>query len=126
MLYIEDVLTECGSLDINTATYNSLGFFTDMYEFNINIIEKPSFITIDNQKTGTYLITLEEKFEKYRLKFAYQVWLTFGKDHSNSFEYIGLSNFDDPEEIEIRDHIIKFIDFINTEQINKNNIPSDK
>jgi hypothetical protein len=125
ILSIEDAITEYGSLDINTATYTSLESLTDMYEYNVKIIEKPSFIIIDNHKAGTYLITLEKKYEKYPIKLANQAWLTFIGDSAYHFGYMGsTSNFDDPENIEIRDHFIKSIKFIGAEPSNTNNAPS--
>ena len=83
-------------------------------------------ITIDNQKTGTFLITLEEKYEEYPIKLATQQWLTFVGDRGYLIgTTASTSNFDNPETIEIRDHLIKSIKFLNVDaSITANNSTS--
>ena len=111
----EDLVTDYGSSDIQTATYNLLESFTQGTK-EVRIIEKPSFTTIDTQKTGTFLITLEEKYEKYPIKIAAQEWLTFVGDRGYIIGYVASTgSFDNQENIEIRDHFIKSIKFLDAE-----------
>ena len=111
----EDLVTDYGSSDIQTATYNLLESFTQGTN-EARIIEKPSFTTIDSQKTGTFLITLEEKYEKYPIKIATQQWLTFVGDRGCIIGYVASTgSFDNQENIEIRNHFIKSIKLLDAE-----------
>jgi hypothetical protein len=111
----EDLITELGASDIETTTYSMLESET-RGKYDIKIIEKPSFITIDNQKTGTYLITLEEKYEDFPIKRANQKWVTIVGDRFYLLSTMGSTNsFDNPENIEIRDHLLKSIKFLDVQ-----------
>jgi hypothetical protein len=111
----EDLMTEVGASDIQITTYNLLESET-RGTYDISIIEKPSFITIDNQKTGTYLVTKEEKYEKYPIKLASQKWITIVGDRMYFISTMGSTNsFDNPENVEIRDHLIKSIKFLDVQ-----------
>jgi len=111
----EDLVTDYGSSDIQTATYNLVESFIQGTN-EIRIIEKPSFTTIDSQKTGTFLITLEEKYEKFPIKIATQEWLTFVGDRGYIIGYVASTgSFDNQENTEIRDSFIKSIKFLNVE-----------
>jgi hypothetical protein len=115
MLYGDDGLEYgYGSADIETATlkfYNDLIDLAFGYEFKS--IEKPSFITIDGQKTGTFLFTMEEKYKDVSPKLAVQQWITFVGDIGYSFTFTALTgSFDNPENMEIRDHFIKSLKFL--------------
>ena len=113
----EDLVTDYGSSDIQTATYNLLESFTQGTK-EVRIIEKPSFTTIDSQKTGTFLITLEEKYEKYPIKIAAQEWFTFVGDRGYIIGYVASTgSFDNQENMEIRDYFIKSIKFLDAEPI---------
>ena len=111
----DDLVTDFGASNLEAAVYKFLEGQT-RGSYDVKIIEKPSFITIDNQKTGTYLITLEEKYEKYPTKLASQHWLTFVGERGYLIGNTALtSNFDTPENTEIRDHIIKSIKFLDVD-----------
>ena len=121
----DDLVTDYGSSDIESATYNVLESQTQG-TYEVRIIEKPSFMTIDNQKTGTFLITLEKKYEKFPSKMAAQHWLTFVGDKGYIITNIASTgNFDNPENMQIRDHFIKSIKFLDAESTtNTTNSPS--
>jgi|SRR5215211_6496978 len=111
----DDLVTDFGASNVEAAVYKFLEEQTRGI-YDVRIIEKPSFITIDNQKTGTYLITLEKKYEKYPSKLASQFWLTFVGERGYLISNTALaSNFDTPENTGIRDHLIKSIKFLDVD-----------
>ena len=117
IIYGEENLEQnFGSSDLETATFKTLDDLTTHYSYEFNTIENPSYITIDNQKTGTFLFTMQNKYEEYSPKMATQQWVTFIGDNGYMFGYITpTSTFDNPEHMEIRDNFIKSIKFLDAE-----------
>ncbi len=77
------------------------------------VIEKPSFMTIDNQQVGTYLLTSKDKYEESANKWADQTWIVSMPSHSYIIKLTSIVDvFDNPTTTEIRDHFIKSIKFL--------------
>jgi hypothetical protein len=116
--YGDDLENNFGSSDLETAL---LAGFQDIKNSavrqDVNVIEAPSYTTIDNQKTGTYLITMKEKYDDDAIKIASQLWEVFVGNHGYLISFTSIaSTFDSPENIEFRDHFIKSIKFLNGQQ----------
>ena len=118
-------------------TESSLGFDQLVYQLykdnidsdyskEIKVIEQPSFLTIDGQRAGTFLYTSKDKYEENAVKSAIQTWIvtpTPGQGYIIMFS-TSPDNFDMPEVIEIRDHIIKSIKFLGVGNTTESNKPS--
>jgi hypothetical protein len=123
--YQNDLIKGFGSTDFTTAFYSA---FRDSigsdYSQEYRVIEQPSFVDIDGQKTGTFLFTMKDKYEDSPQAFAIQNWITFIGNHHGYL--IGFwsptSYFDAPENKEIRDHFISSIKFLGKNNATNNNI----
>lgn len=113
--YIDDLLTYYGSTDLETAVTNLHKGLIDDYQYDYRTIESPSFSTIDNHKTGSFLVTFEKKYETDPIKGAAQWWITFVGNHAYLFNFISTpETFDSVEYTQVRDHLIKSIKFLGT------------
>ena len=80
-------------------------------------IEEPSMMSIDGKETGTFLITEQDKYDDYPVKYAKQFWIT-NDANSCSLSFVSpTTTFDNPENIEIRDHFIKSIKFLGESEL---------
>lgn len=96
---------------IELALHIATKGFEEAYE--AKIIEEPSMISIDGKETVTFLVTSEDKYEHYAVKYARQFWITNVNDKLYAFKFIAPTTiFDDPENTEIRDHFIYSIKFL--------------
>jgi hypothetical protein len=76
------------------------------------VIESPSFLTIDGEKAGTYLFTMGNNI------IATQNWHVYNGNDKYSFGFLASpTEFDSPENIEIRDHFIKSIKFLGDSEL---------
>jgi hypothetical protein len=114
----DDPIEAFGSSDLETATEDGLsGYINSMYEFDVRTIEDPSYITIDGQKAGTFLVTFKDKYDDFAVKGANQQWNIFVGDHVYQILNIEpTSSFDSPENTEIRNTFIKSINFLGDTQ----------
>ena len=116
--------------DLQGDEYNNLQTFTKEYlklvtsntaEYTYKIIEKPS--PTDNGKLdmGTFLFTRQDKNEDSDEKVAIQFWTiildkqryaSLAAGHQYAISFIAFtSQFDNPTNMEIRDHFIKSLKF---------------
>lgn len=98
---------------------------TGDYSKEVKVIEQPSFTTIDGQKAGSFLYTTKDKYEDLAVKVAAQYWIVLAGNHGYLLAFDAVSNvFDDPQNKEIRDHLIKSIDFLGVGNTTQTNQPS--
>lgn len=89
------------------------------YSKETAVIEKPSFMTIDNQQAGTYLLTSKDKYEESAYKWADQIWIVSMPSHGYIIRLTSIVDvFDNPTTTEIRDHFIKSIKFLSDNTTN--------
>jgi hypothetical protein len=86
---------------------------TDDNEYEFKIIESPSFVTIDSQRTGSFLMMFKQKNEIYPITGAVKYWITFVGNSGYKMEFMATpENFDTPDNIVIRDQFIESIIFL--------------
>jgi hypothetical protein len=111
--FFDDLLEAFGTTDLQSAT-NDLheGLITD-YTHDWRTIESPTFLTIDGQRSGTFLLTFEEKYETDPILGASQYWVTMVGNNAYTITFFSTpETFDSPENTEIRDRFIKSIKFL--------------
>lgn len=86
---------------------------TDDYEYEYKIIESPSFVSIDSQRTGSFLMTFKQKNEIDPITGAVKYWITFVGNSGYMMQFMATpENFNTPDNIEIRDQFIESIVFL--------------
>jgi hypothetical protein len=110
---LDNLISEFGSKDLLTGFYDIYKQELGDYTKEIRVIEKPSFINIDGQKAGTFLITQKDKYGDNAVRLANQLWVVYVGDHGYLISFGSTTDqFDSPKNIEIRDHFIKSIKFL--------------
>jgi hypothetical protein len=114
ILYSNDTVTDFGSPDLRMAVFDSLKTSIGDYSYDYDIIEQPTFTsTIDGNRAGTYLYASKEKYEDYSQRWGNQIWIAFKGDTGYYISFSALaSQFDSPDNIQIRDQLIKSIKFL--------------
>lgn len=109
--------------DFQTLLYQMYkSSITGDYSKEIKVIEQPSFMTIDGQRAGTFLYTTKDKYEEFASEMAAQNWIVLAGNHGYLLFFSAVSNvFDDPQNIEIRDHFIKSINFLGFDNSTQSN-----
>jgi hypothetical protein len=119
----QDFMEYLGGTNVVSATNNAYDGLMNSYDYptEYTSIESPSFDTIiDGQKAGTFVYTMEDKSETSSM-VASQTWTIIVGDHGYFITFGGLTDtFDSPEAIEIRDHFINSIKFLDTGDIDNN------
>ena len=120
--YTEDLIGGYGTTDLRSAVTDFLNGMSSDYTKEFRTIESPSFVTIDGHNSGTFLFTAKEKYETSPYTAATQVWITFLDGRGYVFTFLSSpTNFDSPENTEIRDHLIKSVKFLGVnDQISAN------
>ena len=102
-------------LDLDEATEMSLKATTKDFTKEYRTIEEPSITTIGDQDVGTFLITEQDKYRDFPTKLAQQYWIV--PQDNQEYTLIMFTSiaedFDKPENIEIREHFINSIKFLN-------------
>jgi hypothetical protein len=112
---LDDLTSTSGSNDLITGFYELYKQAITDYTKEISVIEQPSFINIDGQKAGTFLITQKDKYEDTALRLANQVWLVYVGGHGYLISFVSTTDqFDSPKNVKIRDDFIKSINFLGT------------
>jgi hypothetical protein len=63
-------------MDLRSAVYHLFKeSITSDYSKDYKVIEQPTFSSIDNQTSGTWLVTSKDKYEENALRWAEQRWL---------------------------------------------------
>jgi hypothetical protein len=84
-----------------------------MIDNYVNVIEHPSYLSIDGHKAGTFAITIQNKYEQSIPMIGLQDWTVFVENHGYVLGFKGFSDkFDSMENIDIRNHFISSIRFI--------------
>jgi hypothetical protein len=106
-----DPATVSGWADVERTTPMWLRSEQNSREDIKRTIETPSYLTIDGKKAGTFLLSLI--LDKSGEEAAQQFWLVSLGDRIFQIINLGLtSNFDNPENKEIRNHFINSINFL--------------
>lgn len=112
--FYDDLLESFGTSNLDAAfTKFYSATTTDDNEYEFKIIESPSFVTIDNQRTGSFLLMFKQKNEADPITGAVKYWITFVGNSGYKMEFMATpENFDTPDNIEIRDQFIESIVFL--------------
>ena len=109
--YFNDSETVNRWADVEKATPMWLRSEHNLREDIKMTVETPSYLTIDEQKAGTFLLALNLK--EADVEAAQQFWLVSLGDRIYQIINMELTrNFDNPENIEIRNHFINSIKFL--------------
>lgn len=86
---------------------------TDNFRYQYRTVEPPSFLNVDGQKTGSFVIIFKQKAEVNPIGVEVQYWITFVGKTGYVVEFLSTpENFNTSENVEIRDRFIKSINFI--------------
>ena len=112
--YYNDLLEGFGSTNLDAVFAK---FYTDTTtddnEYEYKVIESPSFVRIDSQRTGSFLMTFKQKNEIDPITGAVKYWITFVGNSGYMMQFMATpQNFNTPDNIEIRDQFIESIVFI--------------
>jgi hypothetical protein len=120
---LDNLTSGIGSNDLITGFNYVYKQAISDYTKEISVIEQPSFINIDGQKAGTFLITQKDKYEDNALRLANQLWVVYVGDHGYLISFDSTTDlFDTPKNVKIRDDFIKSIRFIQPENSTNTNV----
>ena len=111
--FSNDSLEYFDTSNLQSAT-NDLheGLITDP-TFDYRTIESSSFLNIDGQRSGTFLVTFKQKYDTDPITGAQQFWITMVGNNGYMITFVSSpETFDSAENSEIRDHFIKSIKFL--------------
>jgi hypothetical protein len=93
---------------VNTLFKDSINDYSQEYR----TIEEPTFLTIDGKQVGTFVFTVQDKYDTNALKWAEQTWIINAFDHGYFISFVTPpQEFDSPDNIGIRDQFIKSLKF---------------
>ena len=112
--FYDDLLESFGTTNLDAAfTKFYSATTTDDNEYEFKIIESPSFVSIDNQRTGSFMLMFKQKNEVDPVSGAVKYWITFVGNSGYKMEFMATpENFDTLDNIEIRDQFIESIIFL--------------
>ena len=121
--FYDDLLESFGTSNLDAAfTKFYSATTTDDNEYEFKIIESPSFVTIDNQRTGSFLLMFKQKNEVDPITGAVKYWITFVGNSGYKMEFMATpENFDTPDNIVIRDQFIESIVFLGQNNVTNTN-----
>lgn len=121
--FYDDLLESFGTSNLDAAFTKFYSVTTtDDNEYEFKIIESPSFVTIDNQRTGSFLLMFKQKNEVDPITGAVKYWITFVGNSGYKMEFLAIpENFDTPDNIEIRDQFIESIVFLGQNNVTNTN-----
>jgi hypothetical protein len=77
------------------------------------MIEQPTFVNIDGQKAGTFVLAQKDKYEENAINWGVQMWLVYFGNKSWLISFNAPTTmFDSPKNVEILDNFIKSIKFL--------------
>lgn len=83
------------------------------YGFDYQTIKYPSPIDIDNQKSGTFIVSCKEKYSSFPFTLGMQTWVTPVGNNAYMITFMSTEGgFESPENNQIRDHFIQSIKFL--------------
>ena len=112
--YYNDLLEGFGSTNLDAVFAK---FYTDTTtddnEYEYKVIESPSFVRIDSQRTGSFLMTFKQKNEIDPITGAVKYWITFVGNSGYMMQFMATpQNFNIPDNLEIRDQFIESTVFL--------------
>jgi hypothetical protein len=112
--FYDNLLESFGTSNLDAAfTKFYRATATDDNEYEFKIIESPSFVTIDSQRTGSFLLAFKQKNEIDPITGAVKYWITFVGNSGYKMEFMATpENFDTADNIEIRNQFIESIIFL--------------
>lgn len=112
--FYDDLLQSFGTTNLDAAfTKFYSATTTDDNEYEFKIIESPSFVSIDSQRTGSFMLMFKQKNEIDPVSGAVKYWITFVGNSGYKMEFMATpENFDTLDNIEIRDQFIESIIFL--------------
>ena len=117
--------SEFGGMGLRETVYDYYKSSISNYDKETRSIEVPSFSTIDNQESGTYLITTKDKFKENAIKWAQQYWLVKTSNGGYLMTYMATTDiFDSPDSTERRNNFIKSIKFLGLGNSTQSSQPS--
>lgn len=121
--FYDDLLESFGTSNLDAAfTKFYSATTTDDNEYEFKIIESPSFVTIDSQRTGSFLLMFKQNNEVDPITGAVKYWITFVGNSGYKMEFMATpENFDTPDNIEIRDQFIESIVFLGQNNVTNTN-----
>ena len=121
--FYDDLLESFGTSNLAAAfTKFYSATTTDDNEYEFKIIESPSFVTIDSQRTGSFLLMFKQNNEVDPITGAVKYWITFVGNSGYKMEFMATpENFDTPDNIEIRDQFIESIVFLGQNNVTNTN-----
>ena len=79
----------------------------------IRIIEEPTFLSIDGKQSATFLHTSKDNYDVEALTWGNQMWMVNLQNSGYFIGFLAPTNvFDSPDNMQIRDHFIKSIKFL--------------
>ena len=120
--YINNTLN---GVDPDPVTSKIYAFYREMigdYTKEIRTIEDPSFVTMDGEKAGTFVISRKDKYDDDAVLLGIQVWLVYSGYNEYLISFASkASMFDSPEKVETRDNFIKSIKFLGNSSVPTSN-----
>ena len=112
--FYDDLLESFGTTNLDAAfTKFYSATTTDDNKYEFKIIESPSFVGIDSQRTGSFMLMFKQKNEIDPVSGAVKYWITFVGNSGYKMEFMATpENFDTLDNIEIRDQFIESIIFL--------------
>ena len=110
--FYDDLLDSFGTTNLDAA-FTKFYSATTTHDNENKIVESPSFVSIDSQMTGSFLLMFKQKNEIDPITGAVKYWITFVGDSGYKMEFMATpENFNTPDNIEIRDQFIESIVFL--------------
>jgi hypothetical protein len=118
-------LTDLLGTDFRELFYNLYKEDISASGKEIRVIEQPSFFDIDGQNAGTYLYTMKDRYEEYAVAMPIQKWIVAVGDHGYFLGFsASIGTYDTPEIKQIRDTLIKSMNFLGINNSTSNSIPN--
>jgi PsbP-like protein len=125
IIFRNDFLKDFGLTDVQSGVISLHEDILNSFKYDYRSIEPPSFLDIDGQRTGTFVVTGKQKYETNPITLAGQTWLTKVGNSGYMMEFFSSpQTFDSPENTEIHDHFIKSIKFLGINNASSTNTTS--
>jgi hypothetical protein len=117
---------EYGIEPVTTRVYVIYNAMMGDYNKETQEIEQPSFVNIDGQKAGTFILAQKNKYDENAINMGVQIWLVYSGNKSWFIAFTAPTNiFDSSKDTEIRDHFIKSIKFPGINNATRSNATSN-
>jgi hypothetical protein len=121
IVYTTDLMEAYGTKTLRSAISDWVeSFQRNDFSNQYQTIEPPSYVEIDNEKSGTVVYSAKEKFNfQDPVRLGIQAWVTFIDGNWYTIVYKAPTDkFDSPENIEIRERLIKSVRFLGDDNRN--------